>query len=271
MRHSFQCEGINLEYEIFGTGKQPLFAFHGFGNDASMFRVLEPSLGKKYTIYSFNLPFHGSSTVDEETGIHGIDTLQLQKFFRGFMWEVHTTFFSSAGFSIGGKIALKLIELFPDEVKEVFLFAPDGIKISFWYHFVTRSGLGRWTYKRMTRHPRRYMHIVRALEFMGLVHPRTANFVRSSLDSKEKRETIFNTWMCFRYLEPDTDKIRRIVNANGIGFHLFFGKFDKVIPPFIGKKYAKGFRQKNSFHLVNSGHQLVKEDLNEELDKILSA
>ena len=124
MSLSFEYEGINLEYEIIGNGEKAMFAFHGFSSSSSMFGVLEPSLGKNYTIYSFNLPYHGKSTIDAETTIHGIDTLQLQKYFKSFLWHIHHSYFSLLGYSIGGKLALKLIELFPNEVQHIFLFAP---------------------------------------------------------------------------------------------------------------------------------------------------
>jgi len=269
--NSFSHEGILLEYITFGSGDKPMFAFHGFSNSAEMFRVLEPSLGKKFTIYSFNLPYHGESIVDKETALHGIDTLQLQKYFKNFLWHIHHTYFSLLGYSIGGKLALKLIELFPDEVRSVLLFAPDGIKLSYWYRFVTGSMPGKWIYKRLMLHPARYMRIVNVFENLRLVNPQTAVFVRNSLDTHGKREMVYKTWMCMRNLDPDTRKIKNIINEKNLDFHLFFGKYDKVILPSIGKKFARGLRNKKSLHILDAGHQLVKEKINHELENIFSA
>ncbi len=271
MALSFESEGIHLEYEIYGNGAKAMFAFHGFGNYLSMFKVLEPSLGNKYTIYSFNLPYHGLSKVDDETALHGIDKLQLHKYFKNFLWHIHATYFSLLAFSIGGKFALRLIQLFPNEVNDVYLFAPDGIKKSFWYSIVTKSSFGKWLYKRLMLHPGRYMSIINMLEKIKLVHPRTANFVRTSLNTHESREMVYNTWQCLRYLDPDIQKIQRIINERNLNVHLFFGKYDKVIPPAIGKKFVKGIRAKNSLHILDAGHQLIKEKTNADLEKILSA
>ena len=271
MSLSFESEGINLEYEIIGSGEKPMFAFHGFSNSSEMFRVLEPSLGKKYTIYSFNLPYHGASTVDEETTVYGIDTLQLQKYFKNFLWHIHSSYFSLLGYSIGGKVALKLIELFPEEVNDVFLFAPDGIKLSFWYRFITRTMPGKWIYKRLMLHPHRYLSFVNVFGKLKLVHPRTADFIRSSLDTSEKREMVYNTWMCLRNLDPAINQIQNIINRKNMNFHLFFGKYDKIIPAFIGKNFVKGLRNKKCLYLVDAGHQMVKEKMNDDLERILSS
>ena len=174
------------------------------------------------------------------------------------------------GYSIGGKVALKLIELFPDEMKDVFLFAPDGIKISFWYRFVTRTDLGKWVYKRLMLHPSRYMRIVNAFESIRIVPSHTANFVRNSLDTAAKREMVYQTWMCLRHMDPDTGKVCKIINERNLNFHLYFGKYDKVIPQFIGERFVRGLRNKKSLHILDAGHQLIKEKTNAELEKILS-
>ena len=270
MSQTFQSEGMVLEYEIIGDGPKAMFAFHGFGTSSEIFRMLESSLGKRYTIYSFNLPYHGLSAVDHETLLHGIDPIQLKKYFKNFLWHIHFSYFSLLGYSIGGKIALKLIELLPDEVQNVFLFAPDGIKISFWYRFITRTMPGKWMYGRLMEHPHRYIRFVNGFARVRLVHNRTASFVRSTLDTKEKRELVYKTWHCFRQLDPDIRKIQNIINIKNLNFHLFFGRHDKIISPSIGKKFTSRLRNRNSLHILDSGHQLLKENVNEVLEKILS-
>jgi len=64
MGNVYEHDGLSLEYEIIGDGDKTMFAFHGFGISAELFRNLESSLGKKYTIYSFNLPYHGLSQLN---------------------------------------------------------------------------------------------------------------------------------------------------------------------------------------------------------------
>ena len=120
-------------------------------------------------------------------------------------------------------------------------------------------------------YPNRYMSIINVLEKVKIIHPRTGNFVRNSLDTHESREMVYNTWQCLRFLDPDIQKVQKIINEKDLNIHLFFGKYDKVIPPFIGKKFVKGLRKNNSLHILDAGHQLIKEKTNADLEKILSA
>ena len=81
MNNFISHNGFNWEYEKFGSGKEILLAFHGFGNHSSDFRILERSLGKKYTIISFNLPYHGASYIDESRADKTISKEDLKKLF----------------------------------------------------------------------------------------------------------------------------------------------------------------------------------------------
>jgi len=271
MGQVYEYDGLCLEYEVLGNGSKALFAFHGFGSSAELFRSVEESLGKTYTIYSFNLPYHGLSRLDHDSSALGIYPDLLKVYFKNFLWHIRATYFSVAGFSLGGKIALELVTLFPEEVRDIFLFAPDGIKVSPWYGFVTKTMLGNWFFKRMMQHPIRYQNIINVLAKIRIVHPRTANFVKGSLDTEDKRLLVYNTWKCFRHIEPNTRKFQNIVNRKGLRIYLFFGKHDKVIPPVIGKKFVRGLRDKKSLHIVDAGHQMINEKMNAELEKILSA
>ena len=57
----------------------------------------------------------------------------------------------------------------------------------------------------------------------------------------------------------------------GESVEFFAGKFDKVIPPVIGKQFVKGLKNKKSLHIVEAGHQMVNEKLNAELEKVLTS
>lgn len=268
MSHLFDHDGICLEYFSFGSGPFVMLAFHGFGNEASDFRVFEKSLGSRYRIYSFSLPYHGKSRMNEQSGMQGISPEQLQKFFRAFLETLGEHAFSLLGYSIGGKIALKLIELFPENVADVILLAPDGIKVSPWYRFVTGTRAGQWIYRRLMLHPRRFMYYVTGLEKLRLVNTRTARFVKGSLGTQEMRELVFLTWMSLRRLNPDISSVLAIINDRKLNLHLFFGKYDRIIPASIGIQFAKRMQNPEALQLVDAGHQLVKDSMNDELSKL---
>ena len=52
-----------LYYQKFGNGKQIMLAFHGFGQESSVYKCLADVL-TEYTFYAFDLFFHGKSQWD---------------------------------------------------------------------------------------------------------------------------------------------------------------------------------------------------------------
>ena len=239
-----------------------LLAFHGFGNLGSDFRVLEPSLGKKYKLVAFNLPYHGNSRIDESLKQKTISKDILKELFRLFLHQHHVEKFSLMGYSLGGKIALQLIEFFPDQINAVFLFAPDGIRNNWSNSFVTGTVAGKKLYSRVIEDPARLFRIVKMLRAMNLIHEKMSDFVYSSLSSKEKRQQVWDVWMCFQAIRPNMPAIQQLINKHEMTMHLFFGKYDRIIPPSIGESFLSGLSDKTCLHVVEMGHHLIREKMN---------
>jgi pimeloyl-ACP methyl ester carboxylesterase len=86
--------------------------------------------------------------------------------------------------------------------------------------------------------------------------------VRDSLSTRHKRQMVWDVWMCFRDIRPSVKNVKRIANENRIRMHLFFGRYDRIIPPAIGEKFMKDISGNHTLHIVEAGHNLVKEKLN---------
>ena len=58
---------MKLHYHKLGSGPHVLLAFHGIGQEGiSCFGTFEKHLGSYYTIYAFDLFFHGKSNASDE-------------------------------------------------------------------------------------------------------------------------------------------------------------------------------------------------------------
>ncbi len=258
-------KGSRWEYETFGNGDEVLLAFHGFGNHSSDFRVFEHTLGKKYKIISFNLPYHGNSSVDEKSPDKTISKAELKELFQYFFDQQRIKKFSLMGYSLGGKIALQLIEFFPERINTVFLFAPDGIRNNWSNGFVTRNSVGRKIYQRIINDPSRFLRLVKMLKNTKLIHEKLSDFLHISMDTREKRQQVWDVWICFRDIKPNISKIQHSINERDISIHLFFGKYDRIIPTSIGKNFVRGLKNKNSLHIVDMGHIMIREKMNDYL------
>ena len=265
MAEFISFNGFRWSYETYGDGAELLLAFHGFGNLGSDYKALVPSLAKKYKIIAFDLPYHGNSTIDPSVTVKTVSKDHLKALTEKILSLHGAEKFSLMGYSLGGKIVLQLIELFPQRVRSAFLIAPDGMKLNFSNAFVTRSMVGKILYRRVINNPAGLFRLVTLVEKSGLLNKKLCDFVRDSLSTRKKRELVWDVWMCFRDIRPSMKNVRRIVKDNGIRLHLFFGRYDRIIPPYIGEKFMQEDSSNHTLHVVEAGHNLVREKLNSAL------
>jgi len=112
MPHLKAQSGIEWHYDIEGEGEHLLF-LHGWGVDKRIWRQQSKFFSKYYRIMTVDLPGHGKSSwekVELEVMIKDLKSLLDQMQF-GPMTII--------GSSLGGLFALKLYELFPDEIQRM--------------------------------------------------------------------------------------------------------------------------------------------------------
>ncbi len=225
----FQFKNSVLHYKTLGNGPQKLLMFHGFGQDHYSFHSLSTLLINHYTTYIFDLYFHGQSTWGY--GESPLEKGHWKETMQEFLKENQIEKFSVAGFSLGGKFALATLEAFPDKTDEIILLAPDGIKTSFWYSLATYPLLFRKIFKSMIHHPERLQAILRMLHWLRLTDKGLLKFAEFQMNSEEKRNRVYYSWVVFRHLKFNLDKISSFVNRYKIPVIVIVGQYDKVIPP----------------------------------------
>lgn len=222
-----ELEQAKLYFRKTGTGERTLIAFHGFGQSSHVFDTLAASVSHAYTLYVFDIFFHGNSE-------WGLGERPLEKGFwnrlmKKFLDEQSITSFSLLGFSMGGKFVLTTLEAFPDRVKEVFLLAPDGIKTSPWYSLATYPVSLRNVFKSMIKKPNRFHALANTAFRLGLIDKGILRFVESQMNTEEKRNRVYYAWVVFRHLTFRMGTIARVVNQHNIRLVMILGKFDKII------------------------------------------
>ena len=143
--HRFNFKHASLHYTKYGVGEKALFCFHGFGLTGEAFFELEEVLSKEYTIYNFDLFFHGKS--EWHAGDKMLTPAFCKELFSSFLSEQKINQFSLLGYSIGARIVWTLVLEFKNQVKEIIVLAPDGITISNWFKIATRTLVNRKLFK----------------------------------------------------------------------------------------------------------------------------
>ena len=254
--HFFEDPKSLLHYSEYGEGKKVLLCFHGFGQTSSHFHELEEVLKDEYKIYNFDLFYHGQSFW------HQKDTPVSKEHWAlligRFLKEKNVDRFSLMGFSMGAKFVLSVFESFPDKVEKIILIAPDGIKTSFWYNLATYPVGVRSFFRRIILRPGLYFSIVKFLRFFRIVDAGVLRFANTQMVTKEQRRRVYYSWIVFKELKFDMNKIAALVIRHHVKLEMFLGIHDKVI---TGKNMNILLHKLNQYdmHLLESGHSnLIK-------------
>lgn len=222
-----EYEGSKLFYCKSGKGERVILLFHGFGQDHTAFDSWLGALENYYTLYSFDLFFHGSSEWKSSELLKKSDWENIISL---FLQKENISSLTVAGFSLGAKFALAIGESFPKLTKEIILIAPDGVKLNFWYKAATSFSISRVLFKMVVTFPNPFFSFLKVLDYLRLVDRFLFRFTLTQMNTFEKRLKVYNSWTCFRKLRFDKELLAEKINCNGIQVIAVMGKYDKVIP-----------------------------------------
>lgn len=225
--NNFEYKKSLLHFSKYGRGDKVLLCFHGYGQNNSDMNTLQEVLKEKYTIYTFDLFFHGESFWHEKE----------KPLSKQFWFDLITAFlitnniqrFSVAGFSMGAKFALPLVESFYKQIDKIFLIAPDGIAINFWYNLATSFKVTRRLLRTIVVKPGLYIKFIQLLSLLKLAPAGTIRFANAQMATRKQRRRVYYSWVVFRRLRVNSKKLARIINQHNIPLLIFLGSHDKLI------------------------------------------
>jgi pimeloyl-ACP methyl ester carboxylesterase len=262
----FSSQTAQYHYHVYGTGKQILLAFHGFGMRGTQFRVLEEALGQKYTIYSFDLFFHGETKLFDTSRKAVKKSINKKDFAQdmlSFLESInqHNQKFSLLSYSIGSKLALSLISEIPNQIEEAYFVAPDGIKPNLLLETGAKSKILNQIFWKLVYSPKTVKYLLNKLFRFKYIDASLHYILSKEFTSTETRLTCYNTITYFAELNLNKKLIINQINDAEINTHFYFGSKDVLFPPKIGKDFTKKLKNSN-LHIINDGHDLVNSHLN---------
>jgi len=241
-----------LHYRTFGSGQQVIIAFHGFGQDSSFFAPLTEAF-LQHTIYGIDLFFHGSHWPETSQPLLRENWQQLMA---DFLTHQHINRFDLIGFSMGGRIALVTYELFAPQIDRLWLLAPDGVKPNAWYRVATRNRLLHSLFRYITAEDTNiFHHSIRTLEKRRLLHPMLAKLAKQQMRTPALRKRVYDTWMLYRYLEPDLKAVSRLAKQYRPQIQIATGAYDRVIRPHYMNKLTNLLGNLCTHRTYACGHQ----------------
>ena len=167
-----------------------------------------------YTFYAIDLPFHGETEWNEGLLFTVID---LQQIVFEIVDQNNSTSFGKKtdthllGFSLGGRIALSLYQAQPETIEKIILFAPDGLKVNFWYWLATQTWIGSKLFSFSMKNPGWFFGFLKVANKLGLVNASVFKFVNYYIGNKEARLQLYQRWTSLRKLKPDLQRIKDVI------------------------------------------------------------
>ncbi len=209
----------------------------------------------------FDLPHHGDTVLGKES----LKPSELVELIGHILKVTDQKKCSILAFSLGGKLALKLVELAPGRIVEMILIAPDGLKINPLYRFTANTKIGKYLYGRVITNPSRVLATAKLLANIRLLDAKIELFIRQQLESRTNRERIYKVWRAFRLITPDLVDIRSKIHRYNIKTTLIFGKHDKIIRPSLARKLDAVSEGKVRVILLDKAHNLTTTSVAEDI------
>jgi pimeloyl-ACP methyl ester carboxylesterase len=230
MHHDYfflEDKKAQLHYSKYGNGNKVLLCFHGYGQSQKDFRELEDQWKGEYTIYSFDIFYHGQSFWHDKD--HPMSKAYWCGLIGQFLAKHSVQKFSLMGYSMGGKFVLSLVEGFPERLEKVMLIAPDGIHPGFLYIFAAIPSFTKRIFRSMILKPHFFWRAVKVFRFMKLADKGLLRFAENQMATREQRRRAYYTWIVFKELKFDMKNISFILKNHKIRLELFLGIHDKII------------------------------------------
>ena len=242
-----------ISYESFGSGSEYILCFHGYAQAASRWSILEPYLNPRFTLYAFDLPYHG------KTQWNAVDTFTVASLVEIVKQVLPAAVkkFNLLAYSMGGRIALRLLQEIPQMITKAVLLAPDGLHRNRWYRFATHTVLGRRIFNEFKKNPKLIITVGKRLKKQGVLSEQMYNLAYYYIHDETARFLLYNRWISTRHFQPNLKLLRQIISQYHIPVEMVFAKHDKVIVADHGIEFIKGLEHQARIHIIDTGHSFL--------------
>lgn len=255
---SFPVGASVLQGRLWPGGTQLVLALHGYSNNSGLFAELAAYLRPQCTTLAIDLPGHGQTRWQEEDVLTytALRTL-VETICRDYKVEK----ISLLGFSLGGRVALGILNAIPERIYSVTLLAPDGLHTHPALSYTNNSWIGRFILKDVHKTPARYQRLLQLMHRRRVVTEGVYQFLQYHLNQTALNSTFKISGLALRKLYPKPAQFRNVFANYPVPVHLIMGTDDPVIPIRYGTAFAARFPKQVRLHPVRKGHRLLTEEV----------
>ena len=251
-----QIQNGQLHYFKHEGGRKILLAFHGFGQDNQIFSDWIELINEEYTVYAFDLFYHGKSI----RSYNKLTKDEWSEYLKAFLIKENIHVFSVVGFSLGGRFAIASSLVFGKLIEELILIAPDGVFLTKWFKLATHPSI-RWLFKYLMLNPNKLDKLIKLNDQYKIVNPYLGDFVRKEMGEAENRKRVYISWNYFKSLGYSKKQLFSLFNQYSFKRRIILGSKDHIIRP---KQILPIIRKMGAFKvdiLPMKHHQLIKSEV----------
>jgi pimeloyl-ACP methyl ester carboxylesterase len=251
-------QASQVHYSYCGNGEKALVCLHGYGETETSFHFLQKHLPAQYRLIAIDLPFHGKTQWKEGLNCTPQD---LQAIINSICIQhgVSTTCITFAGFSMGGRVALSLLQSMPAQTDRLLLLAPDGLVVNFWYRLAAHTFIGNRLFRLTMHRPGWFMWMLKAGKQLGIINQSIYKFTRYYIHDPAVREQLYQRWTCMRHFKPRLSTIKQLIRQHAIPVGLLYGRYDRIILYKRGENFRHGIESFCTLQIIDTGHQVLQE------------
>jgi pimeloyl-ACP methyl ester carboxylesterase len=239
-----------------GKGEKLLLCLHGYGESVQSFYFLEKQLPAGYQLLAIDLPFHGKTNWKEGLDFTITDLLVIIQSIRNTL-SITNSATTLMGFSMGGRVALGILQEIPLEIEKLILLAPDGLKVNSWYWLATQNYLGNRFFKWTMSYPQWFFLLLKLVNSLKIVNQSIYKFIRHYLHDNTVRQQLYLRWTCMRKVKPRIPFIKKNIHDHHIIVRMLYGQFDRIIRFERGEKFRRGIESFCTLQVIQAGHQVL--------------
>lgn len=251
-------EQSEIHYLYYGKGSTNIICLHGYGESAASFGCLIDYLPAGFFLIAIDLPFHGTTQWNEKRAFTIKDlVLILTQIF--ITLKIQTRHFILMGYSMGGRIAMSLLQYMPDSISKLILLAPDGMKVNFWYWLATQTYAGNRIFRFTMKNPGWFLKLLQISDRFKLINKSVFKFTIAYIEDANIRNQLFDRWTCMRTYKPDLTKMHAIIQQKQLPVRMLYGKHDRIIQVKRAVKLRKGIESLCELYIIDSGHKVLQQ------------
>lgn len=251
--HFIPYRHSTIHYYKFGQGPKWVFCFHGYGEDGESFKIFEEPLGDMFTLIAIDLPFHGKTVWEDGLLFEPTDLITIINLIKPENQYMHLL-----GYSMGGRVALQLLQVIPEQITKLVLVAPDGLHKNKWQWLSTETLIGNRLFAYCMHQPVGLLGLINMAAKLGLFKKNMLKFMHYYLDDAAQRSILYRCWTTMRKFRPDTAVLKKIILRLQTRIYLLFGKYDRVILSKHGFTFSRQTSGLVQVTEIEAGHQLLQ-------------